>query len=141
MTGLAEAAIAGMRRAGLRPTRQRRQLANLLFADTTEAVTAEGLHALATRNGIKVSLATVYGTLNSFCEVGLVRDIAVDSKRYFDTNPDNQQYFFYEEEKRLVAVSAEKTGFTGTPPAPEGLMVARVDLIVRLRKDEPGRRH
>jgi len=137
MSGYDDAALTRLRQAGLRPTRQRRELAELLFSEMTEAVTAEGLHGLALRKGIRVSLATVYGTLHSFCDAGLVREIAIDSKRYFDTNTDNHQYFFFEEERKLVGVSKLETGFREAPLPPEGRRVSRVDVIVRLRKDEP----
>lgn len=129
-----EAATARLRKAGLRPTRQRRELASLLFTDHNQTVTAEGLHADATLHGIKVSLATVYGTLHSFRNAGLVRELAVDSKHFFDTNPDNRQYFYYEEERRLVGVSDAETGFRDVPPPPEGRRVSRVDVVVRLRR-------
>lgn len=126
-----------LRKAGLRPTRQRRDLAELLFSYTREAVTAESLHGLAARAGIKVSLATVYGTLHSFRDAGLVREISIDSRRYFDTNTENHQYFFFEDERKLVGVTEVETGFKDMPPPPEGRRVSRVDVIVRLRKDEP----
>lgn len=140
MSAFDDASIARLRRAGLRPTRQRRELAEILFSETSEAITAEGLHALAGRHGIKVSLATVYGTLHSFRDAGLVREISIDSKRYFDTNIDNHQYFYFEEERRLVGVTELETGIKDPPPPPEGRRVSRVDVVVRLRKDEPLRR-
>lgn len=130
-----EETIARLRKAGLRPTRQRRELAHLLFSDCREAVTAEGLHAFALKNGIKVSLATVYGTLHSFCDVGMVREVSIDSRRYFDTNPENRQYFYFEDERRLVAVPERDAGFKDVPPPPEGRKVSRVDVVVRLRRD------
>lgn len=130
-----EETIARLRKAGLRPTRQRRELARLLFSACTEPVTAEGLHGFAVRNGIKVSLATVYGTLHSFCDVGMVREVSIDSRRYFDTKPDNHQYFYFEDEKRLVGVTQNETGVKDPPLPPEGRKVSRVDVVVRLRRD------
>ncbi len=136
MHGLDDAALARLRKAGLRPTRQRRELAELLFNETTtQALTAEGLHAHALRHGIKVSLATVYGTLHSFRDAGLVREVSIDSKRYFDTNITNHQYFYYEDERRLVGVTEAETGFKEAPPPPEGRKISRVDVVVRLRRE------
>jgi Fur family iron response transcriptional regulator len=130
-----EVAIARLRKAGLRPTRQRRELAHLLFSECTEAMTAESLHTFAQRHGVKVSLATVYGTLHSFCDAGLVREVSIDSRRYFDTNPDNHQYFYFEDERRLVGVSQADAGIKVMPPLPEGRKISRVDVVVRLRRD------
>ena len=84
---------------------------------------------------MKVSLATVYGTLHSFCDVGLVREVAIDSRRYFDIKPENHQYFYFEDERRLGGVTEAETGFTDMPPPPEGRKVSRVDVVVRLRRD------
>lgn len=129
-----DAALVRLRKAGLRPTRQRRDLADLLFRDDSEVLTAEGLHNHAMRNGIKVSLATVYGTLHSFRDAGLVREVSIDSKRYFDTKTNNHQYFYFEEERRLVGVSETETGFKEAPLPPDGRKVSRVDVVVRLRR-------
>ena len=75
---------------GLRPTRQRMALANLLVGDGQHRhVTAESLHLAAGEAGEAVSLATVYNTLRAFCEAGLLQEITVDgSKSYFDTRTD-----------------------------------------------------
>jgi Fur family transcriptional regulator, iron response regulator len=134
MVDFDEALIARLRKAGLRPTRQRRELAGLLFTENNQTVTAEGLHADAAHHGIKVSLATVYGTLHSFRDAGLVREVSVDAKHYFDTNPENRQYFYYEEERKLVSVSDAETGYKDSPLPPAGRSVSRVDVVVRLRR-------
>jgi Fur family iron response transcriptional regulator len=139
MSDCDEQTIARLRKAGLRPTRQRRDLARLLFTECQEAVTAEGLHAVASRSGIKVSLATVYGTLHNFCTVGLIREVSIDSRRYFDKNPDNRQYFYFEDDKRLVGVTETETGVKSVPSPPQGQHVSRVDVVVRLKRAEPYR--
>src|SRR5262245_14507141 len=73
--------------AGLRPTRQRRALAALLFSKGHRHVTAEGLHEEALAQGVPVSLATVYNTMHQFTDAGLLREVTVDGARtYFDTN-------------------------------------------------------
>ena len=74
--------------AGLRPTRQRVALAELLVGDGRHRhVTAESLFESAKANGDAVSLATVYNTLRAFCDAGVLQEITVDgSKSYFDTN-------------------------------------------------------
>jgi Fur family iron response transcriptional regulator len=135
MTEFDEEMLVRLHKAGLRPTRQRRELAHLLFSECREAMTAESLHDFAARHGVKVSLATVYGTLHCFCDAGMVREVSIDTRRYFDTNPDNHQYFYYEDEKRLVGVTAAETGFRNVPLPPQGLKVSRVDVVVRLKRD------
>ena len=90
---------ARLRRAGLRPTRQRVELAGLLFTGRDRHVTAESLHDEVARPGMKVSLATVYNTLHQFTQAGLLRQVIVDAARsYFDTNTGDHQHFFLEDE-------------------------------------------
>ena len=66
-----------LRKAGLRPTRQRVALGWLLFARGDRHITAEGLYEEAIGTRVPVSLATVYNTLHQFTESGLLREIAV----------------------------------------------------------------
>ena len=68
-------ALARLRAAGLRPTRQRLALTRLLFSDGDRHVTAESLHKEAMADRVRVSLATVYNTLHQFTEAGLLREV------------------------------------------------------------------
>src|SRR5262245_43162003 len=84
-----------LRRAGLRPTRQRVALATLLYGKGDRHVTAELLHEEAVGVGEQVSLATVYNTLHQFQTAGLLREISIGGQRtYFDTNVSNHNHFF-----------------------------------------------
>jgi Fur family transcriptional regulator, iron response regulator len=127
-----------LRAAGLRPTRQRVALANLLFGSGDRHLTAEELHAEATADRIPVSLATIYNTLNQFTAAGLLREVAIEGERtYFDTNTSNHFHFYLEAERRLVDIPADSLALTGLPPTPDGTRISRVDVIVRL---EPAKR-
>ena len=124
-----------LRRVGLRPTRQRVSLGWLLFAKGDRHVTAEVLYDEARRARVPVSLATVYNTLHQFTEAGLLRQLAVDgSKAYFDTNPTEHHHFVLEDEGELVDVPAEGVTVGALPEAPEGMEVAGVEVIIRLRR-------
>src|SRR3972149_1928094 len=99
-----------LRRAGLRPTRQRMALAALLFSNGDRHVTAEMLHEEAARAGVPVSLAPVYNTLHQFRRAGLLREIAIGGQRaYFDTNTSNHNHFFVETEGRLLDMPGNST--------------------------------
>ena len=128
-----------MRRAELRPTRQRLALARLLFERGDRHVTAEGLHEEAMAASIEVSLATVYNTLHQFVEAGLLREIAVDTSRsYFDTNISEHHHFFFERSGRIEDIPGDQIVVSDIPPAPEGTRVRRVDVIVRLDYHDNG---
>lgn len=124
-----------LREVGLRPTRQRMSLGWMLFAKGDRHVTAEMLYEEATRAKVPVSLATVYNTLHQFTEVGLLRQVAVDgSKTYFDTNASEHHHFFVEGENALVDIPGAEEIVARMPTPPEGYEVARVDVVVRLRR-------
>ena len=121
--------------AGLRPTRQRLALAKLLAEAGDCHMTAEQLHAQSQGAGIRVSLATVYNTLHQFTDVGLLRQVAVDgSKTYFDTNTTMHHHFFVEGENALVDIPGAEEIVGRMPVAPEGYDIARIDVVVRLRR-------
>jgi Fur family transcriptional regulator, iron response regulator len=124
-----------LRRVGLRPTRQRVSLGWLLFGKGDRHVTAEMLYEEAMRARVPVSLATVYNTLHQFTEAGLLRQLAVDgSKAYFDTNASDHHHFFIERDDVLVDFPSEEIAVSALPEPPEGYEVARVEVVVRLRR-------
>jgi Fur family iron response transcriptional regulator len=128
-------AIEQLRAAGLRPTRQRVELAGLLFKGPHRHVTAESLHEEAVSREMKISLATIYNTLHQFTHAGLLRQVIVDAARgYFDTNTGDHQHFFLEEEGRLIDIPGEAISVSGVPVPPSGMAVDRVDVVVRVKR-------
>ena len=124
-----------LRHCGLRPTRQRVALADLLFAKGDRHLTVEELHEEAGAAGVPVSLATVYNTLHQFTEAGLLREVAVDgSKTYFDTNVDDHHHFYVEGENRVLDIPMSTLRVEDVPTPPEGMEITRVDIVVRLRR-------
>src|SRR5947209_14873567 len=128
---------ARLRQAGLRPTRQRMSLAELLFGRGNRHLSAENLHEEAMLQRVPVSLATVYNTLHQFTEAGLLREVAVDgSKTYFDTNTTDHHHFFVEGEHALLDIPGADVILDKMPTPPEGYEIARVDVVVRLRRKD-----
>jgi Fur family iron response transcriptional regulator len=127
-----------LRQAGLRPTRQRIALAKLLFDVGDRHVTAEDLHGEATGNHVRVSLATVYNTLHQFTGAGLLRQVVVDSGRsYFDTNTSDHHHFFFEDTGRLKDIPGDAVTVSTLPAPPKGGRIRRVEVIVRVDRDDP----
>jgi len=126
-----------LRRVGLRPPRQRVSLGWLLFAKGDRHVSAEMLYEEATRARVPVSLATVYNTLHQFTQAGLLRELAVDgSKTYFDTNLSDHHHFFVEGEDKMMDIPGPAITVGDLPTPPEGMEIARVDVVVRLRRKD-----
>jgi Fur family transcriptional regulator, iron response regulator len=126
---------AKLRQANLRPTRQRVALGWLLFGKGDRHVTAEILFEEARAAKVPVSLATVYNTLHQFTSVGLLNEIAIDGPRtYFDTNPTPHHHFLIEETNALIDIPEGHVALTRLPTAPDGCEIARVDVVVRIRR-------
>jgi Fur family iron response transcriptional regulator len=121
---------------GLRPTRQRVALAALLVGDGRDRhVTAESLFDACRDSGERVSLATVYNTLRAFSEAGLIQEVTVDgSKSYFDTRLDDHPHFYWEDSAMLTDAPAEDLDIARLPGAPPGTEIAKVDVVIRLRR-------
>jgi Fur family transcriptional regulator, iron response regulator len=123
-----------VRDAGLRPTRQRIALAELLFAKGDRHLSAEELHEEAVDAGVAVSLATVYNTLHQFTDAGLLRILSIEGARtYFDTNTSDHHHFFIEGENRVLDIEHGPVSVSNLPEPPEGMEIANVDIVVRLR--------
>jgi Fur family iron response transcriptional regulator len=119
---------------GLRPTKQRVLLGNLLFSKGHRHVTAESLHREAKGANIEVSLATVYNTLHQFTEMKLLREVSVeDGRSYFDTNSSAHHHFLCEETGELVDIPEEHIPMESLPLPPSGTKVSRVDVVIRVR--------
>lgn len=126
-----------LRQAGLRPTRQRLTLGQLLFLPGDRHVSAEVLHAEALAAGEQVSLATVYNTLHQFKRAGLLRELAIDGSRaYFDTNTSNHNHFFVEDAGELMDISGDGIRVDGLPEPPAGMKISHIDVVVRLVRDD-----
>jgi Fur family iron response transcriptional regulator len=124
-----------VRDAGLRPTRQRVALADLLFAKGDRHLSAEELHEEALNAGVPVSLATVYNALHQFTDAGLLRILAVEgAKTYFDTNTSDHHHFFVEDDNQVIDIPEGRMGVGNIPEPPEGYEISRIDVVVRLRR-------
>ena len=124
-----------LQKAGLRPTRQRLALAELLFGRGNHHWSAEALQREAFLAKIPVSLATIYNVLHRFAGVGLLREMTVDGSRtYFDTNLSDHHHLLMEDDNALVDIPAGKLGVGSVPEPPPGYDISRVDVVVRLSR-------
>jgi Fur family iron response transcriptional regulator len=124
-----------LRRAGLRPTRQRIVLGRLLFSKGHRHITAGILHEETQKARVPMSLATVYNTLNHFTEAGLLRRIGIDgATAFYDTNPSQHHHFYIEDENMLCDIPADSVVIDRLPEIPEGFEVSGIDVVVRLRR-------
>ncbi len=123
-------------RAGLRPTKQRIKLAQLLIGDgQNKHITAESLFELVKKSDVSVSLATVYNTLKAFCDVGLINEVMVDGgKSYFDTRLDDHPHFFWEDTGQISDAPSDALEISNLPDPPNEYEITKVDVIIRVRQ-------
>ena len=123
-----------LRDAGLRPTRQRVALARIVFGRGDRHLTAESLHAEAREAGVSMSLATVYNALHQFTGSGLLRAFGIEGQAtHFDTNT-REHHHFVTENGRVMDIPAGAVRLADLPEPPEGMEIAHVDVVVRLRR-------
>ncbi len=123
-----------LEQAGLRVTRQRMMIANLLFAKGDRHVTAEALYAESSVIPYPPSLATIYNTLRDFAGKGLVREIALyGGKVWFDTKTGPHFHFYLEDLEELFDIP-EALIPNFDIPAPPGMRIAGIDVVIKLER-------
>ena len=107
----AEQYIDKLRKSGLRPTKQRIKICEVLFdADKTFHFTIKELvKIIENQANIKVSLATVYNTVHAFIKKGYLKEIPLNSSQsYYDTNVSHHHHFFDEEDNKLIDIDQDE---------------------------------
>jgi Fur family iron response transcriptional regulator len=132
--------VTRLQAAGLRATPKRIAIGGLLFDGVDRHVTADDVAMLARKAGVRVSLATVYNTLNQFVAAGLMKRITMDTDRtYFDTNVSDHHHLFFEESGVLHDIPGDTVRVEGLPPIPSGSKVRAVEVIVRMTGERKAR--
>lgn len=122
-----------LRDAGLRPTRQRRGMVELLPTLGSGNVSADEVHRLAAEAGLRLSLATTYNILNQFAKAGLVRRIDLGERTWFCTSPAGHHHFLDLSTGRLSDIAGRQPGLDHLPEPPPGYELDGVDILIRIR--------
>ena len=125
-----------LRTSGLRPTKQRVEIAKFLFdRDKTFHFTVEGLeNHLAKKTSSKIALATIYNTVHAFRKAGHLNEVDVRGKKtYFDTNVKNHHHFYDNETSELIDIEANEIVIQKIPKAPNGKKIKNVEVFINLK--------
>ena len=118
---------------GIRPTKQRRVLAKILFDKGNRHLSADELFHDVKKEDRKISMATVYNTLKQFTSLGLVREIVVDqNKSLYCTNHKSHYHLYIEDEGKIVDIPTKNIDLN-IPSIPACLQLHNIDVIVRIR--------
>lgn len=121
---------------GLRATRQRMAIIDILFGEPPRHVSAEELYDEVRRRGAPGSLSRVYGSLKHFCAKGLLRRVPIyGNTAWYELQSEDHHHFYVEEEDRLVDIPTEMIPLERLPPPPAGYTLSGVDVLCRIRRD------
>ena len=127
-----------LRNSGLRPTKQRIKICEVLFnKETTFHFTISDLvKIIETEANEKISLATVYNTIHAFEKKGYLKEIPIDSNQsYFDTNVTDHHHFYDISEKKLIDLDEVDVGPINIQKSIPGKKIKSVEVLVKLDTD------
>ena len=127
-----------LRNSGLRPTKQRLKICEILFdTDKTFHFTVKDLSKIISQKlGEKISLATVYNTVHAFQKKGYLKEISINSNQtYFDTNTSSHHHFYDEREKKLIDLENEHLTPIIIKKTIPGKKIKSIEVLVKLDSD------
>ena len=115
------------------PTKQRLDLAKLIFAKK-QHFTASDLISLANKNGLNISMATVYNTLSLLEDKGMLKTINIDNElKFYDTNLENHHHFYNTTMSTLTDIAHDRVSFAEFPELPKTLEIESTELLIKVK--------
>ena len=127
-----------LRESGLRPTRQRLKICEVLFSpEKTFHFTINDLTKIIEEKlSAKISLATVYNTIHAFKKKGYLKEISINSdKSYFDTNITDHHHFFDEDTNELIDCSDNEIDSVKVKKNITGKKIKSVEVLIKVATD------
>ena len=127
-----------LRSSGLRPTKQRLKICEVLFdRDKTFHFTINDLANIISKTlNEKISLATVYNTVHAFKNKGYLKEISINSdKSYFDTNITNHHHFFDEDTNELIDCHNDLIEEVNIKKNITGKKINSVEVLIKVASD------
>ena len=124
-----------LRLSPLKVTNQRITLIKLIFSSGNDHYTAEEVFIKVKKQKIKISLATVYNTLNSFRDNGILNVVKTKSdKIYYDTNLKDHHHFYCEESGELIDIKSSNVQISKIPKIPNGKRLSSISVTINVDK-------
>ena len=127
-----------LRQSGLRPTKQRIKICEVLFNSTqTFHFTIKDLvKIIENQANTKVSLATVYNTVHAFNKKGYLKEIPINSSQsYYDTNISHHHHFFDEDENKLIDIDQNDVDEVMIKKTIPGKKIKSIEVIAKIVTD------
>ena len=130
--------IEKLRETGLRPTKQRVKICEVLFnREKTFHFTINDLAKnISNQLSEKISLATVYNTVHAFKDKGYLKEISINSdKSYFDTNTSNHHHFFDEDTNQLIDCDVDDIDKINIKKNITGKKINSIEVLIKVASD------
>jgi Fur family iron response transcriptional regulator len=115
------------------PTKQRVDLAQLIFAKK-QHFTAADLISLADKNGLNISMATVYNTLSLLEDKGMLKTININNElKFYDTNLENHHHLYNTTMSTLTDIAHDRVSFAELPELPKTLEIESTELLIKVK--------
>ena len=115
------------------PTKQRLDLAKLIFAKK-QHFTASDLISLANKNGLNISMATVYNTLSLLEDKGMLKTINIDNElKFYDTNLEDHHHLYNTTMSTLTDIAHNRVTFAELPELPKTLEIESTELLIKVK--------
>ena len=127
-----------LRNSGLRPTKQRIKICEVLFnAEKTFHFTINDLSKIIKEKiNEKISLATIYNTVHAFNKKGYLKEITINTeKSYFDTNTSHHHHFFDNSNKELIDLSNDDVENVKINKSLPGKKISSVEILVKVENE------
>ena len=128
--------IEKLRKSGLRPTKQRLQICEVLFdTEKTFHFTVEELkNSMNLKRSKKISTATFYNTVHALKSAGHLKEFSLENNTScYDTNITSHHHFF--DNGRVIDIRSDKITFNKLPEAPKGKKIKNVEVVIRLENN------
>ena len=130
--------IGKLRASGLRPTKQRLKICDVLFnREKTFHFTINDLaKSISDQLNEKISLATVYNTVHAFKDKGYLKEISINSdKSYFDTNTTAHHHFYDEDTHELIDCDQSNIDSINVKNNITGKKINSVEVLIKVASD------
>ena len=127
-----------LRNSGLRPTKQRLKICEVLFnTEKTFHFTINDLSKIiAEKIDEKISLATIYNTVHAFKKKGYLKEISINSdKSYFDTNTSVHHHFYDEDTNQLIDCHQNDIENINIKKNITGKKINSVEVLIKVASD------
>ena len=127
-----------LRVSGLRPTKQRLKICDVLFnRDKTFHFTINDLaKSISEQLNEKIALATVYNTVHAFKDKGYLKEILINSdKSYFDTNTTGHHHFFDEDTNQLIDCNNDDIEKINIKNNVTGKKIKSIEVLIKVASD------